>query len=339
MKKNIIILSIPLFAMLFIATSCGGKKETEKVTEETVKKVRVESVSLQLVENMQEFTATVESNVVNNISPAMGGRIRSISVDVGDYVKKGQTLVKMDNNSLEQQQTQLATLKRDYERYKELYDVGGISKQQLDQTKTQMDITQSAINSLAENTILRSPISGFVTKRNFDAGDVVAGMPILTVESINPVKLIVNVSESFYTVVKKGMKVDVKADALKDEVFTGTVSSIHPTINPATHSFGVEITVSNNDNKIKPGMFARVQMNFGSNNRAVVSDKAVLKQSGSNQRYVFTIRNGVAVYTIVELGNRIDDKYEIISGLKEGEQVVTEGNVGLLEGNKVEVIK
>lgn len=337
-RKNV--LKFMLLAALFFLASCGGETIKNKTQTETVKKnVKVEEVRLMPVDQLSTFTATVEANTVNNIAPAMGGRIRSIHVDVDSRVSKGQTVVTMDAANYSQQQTQLATLKRDYERYLELYNVGGISKQQLDQIKAQLDVAQTALNNLDENTRLTSPINGVVTARNYDPGDMVAGQPILTIENINPVKVIINVSESFYSQVVKGMAVKVQVDALADEVFEGKVSLIHPTLNPVSHTFPVEIEVNNFDLRLRPGMFSRVTMNFGTNDRPLILDMAVLKQIGSNDRYVFVEKDGKAVYTLVQLGTRIEDKYEIVSGLSAGDRVIVQGNTGLIDGTEVEVVE
>lgn len=338
MKRNNILKFMPLATLLILA-SCGGATKNETQTEAVKKNVKVEEVRLTSVDQLSTFTATVEANTVNNIAPAMGGRIRSIHVDVGSRVGRGQTVVTMDAANYTQQQTQLATLKRDYERYLELYNVGGISKQQLDQMKAQLDVAQTALNNLGENTRLTSPISGVVTARNYDPGDVAAGLPILTIENINPVKVIVNVSESFYSQVVKGMPASVQVDALANETFEGKVSLIHPTLNPVSHTFPVEIQVNNNDQRLRPGMFSRVTMNFGTNERPLVPDMAVLKQTGSNDRYVFVEKDGKAFYTLVQLGTRIEDKYEIVSGLNAGDRVIVQGNVGLIDGTEVQVVQ
>ncbi len=339
MKRKNVLKFMPLAALFFLA-SCGGETTKNETQTETVKKnVKVEEVRLTPVDQLSTFTATVEANTVNNIAPAMGGRIRSIHVDVGSRVGKGQTVVTMDAANYSQQQTQLATLKRDYERYLELYNVGGISKQQLDQVKAQLDVAQTALNNLGENTRLTSPINGVVTVRNYDPGDMAGGQPILIIENINPVKVIINVSESFYSQVVKGMPAKVQVDALSDEVFEGKVSLIHPTLNPVSHTFPVEIEVNNSDQRLRPGMFSRVTMNFGTNDRPLVPDMAVLKQTGSNDRYVFVEKDGKAVYTLVQLGTRIEDKYEIVSGLSAGDRVIVQGNAGLIDGTEVEVVE
>jgi membrane fusion protein (multidrug efflux system) len=328
----------PLVTLLLLFSSCGGKGTSrDSETTSQKRKVRVEEVRFVPVDQLASFTATVEADVKNNIAPAMGGRIRNIYVDVGSSVRKGQKLAVMDETNLSQQQTQLATLKRDYERYQELYKVGGISKQQLDQLESQIQVMETLINNLIENTTLISPINGVVTARNYDPGDVALQLPILVVESINPVKVLINVSESFFNQVKQGLPAEIKADALGDEVFIGKVSVIYPTIDPVSHTFPVEITVSNPNQRLRPGMFSRVTLNFGTKNHPVIPDMAVMKQVGADERYVFVEKDGKAVYTKVELGVRINDKYEIVSGLKEGDRVIVEGGTGLINGAEVEV--
>lgn len=340
MRQKTLLRITPLLAAALLA-SCGGTDRTGSAESEVSQKtkVRVEAVRLVPVEQNATFTATVEADKVNNIAPAMGGRIRKIYVDVGSPVRQGQAVVAMDAATFSQQETQVATLKRDYARYKELFEVGGISKQQLDQAKTQLDVAETALGNLGENTTLTSPVSGVVTARNYDPGDVAGQLPILTIENMNPVKVKVNVSESFYSRVTKGMPVDVQADALGEDSFRGSVSLIYPTFDPVSHTFPVEIMVPNGDLRLRPGMFARVTMNFGTNERPVLSDKAVLKQVGSNDRYVFVEKDGKAVYTLVQLGVRMDDKYEIVSGLNAGDHVITEGHTDLVDGKEVEVVE
>lgn len=337
--KTLKFLKITPFLALLLLTSCGGDKKDSEQDSVSARSVKIEEVKMQEVEQLSTFTANIEANTVNNILPALGGRIRSISVDVGSRVAKGQTVVVMDASNFLQQETQLATLQKDYQRFSELFEVGGISKQQLDQLKAQLDVAQTALDNIGENTKLVSPISGIVTARNFDAGDMAAGAPILTIENINPVKVKVDVSEAYYSLVVLGMPVDVQIDALGDEKFIGKVSLIHPTLNPVSHTFTIEIEVNNRDQRLRPGMFSRVTMNFGTNERPLIKDMAVLKQSGSNDRYVFVEENGKASYRLVELGKRIEDKYEIISGLNAGDRVIVQGNSGLIDGMEVEVVQ
>ena len=341
--KKYSLLHLTTLLTLVLLVSCGGKEKADgtKASERessSKKNVRIETVRMVPVDQTSTFTASVESGQVNNIAPAMGGRIRRIMVDVGSHVRRGQAVVAMDAANFSQQKTQVATLRRDLQRYEELFEVGGISKQQLDQARTQLEVAESALSSLGENTTLTSPISGVVTARNYDPGDVSCSC-LYSLESMNPVKVMINVSESFYSRVAVGMPVEVMADALEGEVFEGKVSLIHPTLDPVSHTFTVEVQVPNNQQRLRPGMFARVKMNFGANDRPLLPDMAVLKQVGSNDRYVFVEQEGRAVYTLVELGARVDDKYEIISGLSEGDRVIVQGNNGLIDGAEVQIVE
>ena len=189
------------------------------------------------------------------------------------------------------------------------------------------------------HTILRSPINGVVTARNYDKGDMYSmSQPIYTVEQIAPVKLLVGISESDYSKVKKGNEVKITVDAFPGKVFAGKINRIYPTINESTHTFNVEVIVPNRDNVLRPGMYARVTVQFGVNNSVVVPDTAIVKQTGSGERFVYILNaDGTVTYQNVKLGRRIDSMYEILSGIEDGAKVVTEGQVRLKDGVKVTI--
>jgi len=282
----------------------------------------------------------VQPQVKNSIAPATMGRIRQILVEVGHHVVKGQKIVQMDVANLSNSETQIENFKRMYKRTQELFNVGGASQQELDNSKLQLDMAQTNLKNLAENTFLISPISGVVTERNYDNGDMYSAQkPVLVVMDINPVKLLINVSESYYSQVKQGMPVKVAFDVFGGQSFQGKVNLIYPTIDDRTRTFAVEVRVNNNNNKIRPGMFARVTMEFGKASHVVVPDQAIIKQSGSGARFVYVYNNGKVEYKQVEIGRRIESDYEIISGLTAGEQIVTAGQSKLVDGSVVKIAK
>ena len=337
--KKIKLVGMFLLALVIGLTSCSKTKKTETVVAE-IPNVRLTSTVERNVDQIYDVTATVQPEAKNSIAPSAPGRIRNILVEVGQQVTKGQKLVQMDVANLSNLETQIENVKRVYKRTQELFKVGGASQQDLDNAKLQLDLAQTNVKNLTENTFLLSPLSGVVTARNYDNGDMYSGqMPVLIVMNINPVKLIVNVSESFYAQVKIGMPVDVKFDVFNGQKFLGKVSLIYPTIDERTRTFPVEVKVNNNNNKIRPGMFARVNMVFGKSKRVVVSDQSIVKQAGSGARYVFVYNNGKVSYKQVELGRRVDSDYEILSGLTAGEQVVIAGQSKLIDGTTVKVIK
>ncbi len=322
-------------------TACGdAKKNTNAADSVQLVKVELKTVYTRTVPQTFDFTATVEANVTNNIAPAMGARIQRIYVEVGDAVHAGQRLAQMDPTSLLQAKSQLENLQVEFNRVDELYKVGGASKSEWDARKMQLDVARTSYNNLATNTTLTSPISGVVTSRNYDSGDMYGmGKPLLVIEQITPVKMVISVSESLFKEVKKGMPVDATIDVYGDEVFKGKVSLVYPTIDAATRTFPVEITLPNADRRIRPGMFARVTMTFGTADHVVVPDLAVVKQSGSGDRYVYVYKDGTVSYNKVELGRRLDAEYEVISGLSDGDQVVVAGQSKLFNGSAVEVVE
>lgn len=331
--------------------ACTGKDD-KKGQEEELPMVKVQSVYQETVTLTSEYTATVEAFKTNNITSNSGSRIKRILVDVGSTVRAGQSVVVLDDvniatqqASIDQQRIQLANQKRDLDRAKELVKIGGGTQQAVDQLQATYDAQVRAIQSsqrmlstMGENTVLTSPVSGVVTEKNYNNGDLPAGLPILVIEQQQPLKVIVNVNESDFPKVKQDMPVVVKLDTYGDEEFAGKVYLIHPSIDPASRTFQVEVTIANTSNKIHSGMFARVNFNFGSQQSVVVPDQAVQKQTGSGVRYVYVYNsNGTVKFTQVELGRRLGNRYEILSGLPNGAQVVVSGQSRLNDGAKVKL--
>lgn len=295
MKKSIQLVALLLTVVMGSCTGGKDKAATEHVVEKP--KVKVADVKARPVDQIQEYTATVEAEAKNNIAPSSPVRIDQIFVEVGDRVSKGQKLVQMDAANLKQTKLQLDNQEIEFNRMDELYKVGGASKSEWDASKMQLDVQRTAYKNLLENTSLVSPINGVVTARNYDNGDMYSGgNPVLVVEQITPVKLMINVSESYFTQVKKGEPVDVKLDVYGDEIFKGTINLIYPTIDAATRTFPIEIKLDNRDQRVRPGMFARATLNFGTADNVVVPDLAIVKQAGSGDRYVYVYKDGKVSY-------------------------------------------
>ncbi|MDR0698994.1 MAG: efflux RND transporter periplasmic adaptor subunit [Tannerella sp.] len=333
-------LVVVLMNMALLAACSGQKEKTDVVKIEEKPVVKIEKVHSQSVPQTQEYTATVEAEVKNNIAPAMPVRIFRIFVEVGDRVSKGRKLVQMDAANLRQLELQLENQKVEFKRIDELYKVGGVSKSEWDAAKMALDVRETSYKNTLENTALLSPVNGIVTARNYDSGDMYSGaQPILTIEQITPVKLMLNISEMYFTKIQKGAPVEIKLDVYENEVFDGQVNLIYPTINAATRTFPVEVRLENRDMRVRPGMFARVTIDFGALERVVISDRAIVKQAGSGDRYVYVYKNGNVSYEKVELGRRMGEYYELISGVDDNADVVVAGQARLLDGIEVEVEK
>lgn len=330
-------------ALALVITSCDSTDSADKNKTATTKKpiVKVAQSIERPVDQISLYTGTILPYAENKIGPSLGLRIEKIYVEVGDYVSKGQLLVDMDKRQYLQLALQTESLQTDFLRLKRLYEEGGVSKQQLDQLETQLSVSKHSADNLKENSDLTSPISGVVTERLFESGDVFspAAGHILTVMQIDRVKVQVNVSEQYFTQVKLGMPVEIKLDIYPDKIFEGKVSLIHPALDAATRTFVAEITISNPATLLRPGMFCRVTLNFGQTNRVLVPDIAVQKQMGTNERYIFTVKDGKIVRQVVTLGRIVDANYEILSGATANQEVVIAGGQKLIDGQEVEIVK
>lgn len=341
---------LPILAILG-AVSCGSRSGSQQPAggpgfpggpaADVTPSVEVVTASKRDVAEESTYSSTVEAYATNNIMPQTGARIRKINVEVGDYVVKGQVLAEMDRLQLDQLELQIQNDEIEYARLKGLYEEGGVSQSDFEAAELGYKVRKTNYQNLLENTILRSPINGYVTARNFDKGDMFSmSAPLFTVQQVIPVKLLVGISENEYTKVKKGDTVSLTVDALPGRSFTGKVNRLYPTINAATHTFNAEVVVQNSDRALRPGMFARVKVVFGTNHRVVLPDQCIVKQEGTGQKFVYLLNNDETVsYVPVTLGRHIGAEYEVIDGVLEGDAVVLKGQATLKDGVKVIVLE
>ena len=332
---------ITFAAAAILAAACGrngGDAENTVAAEET-HVVEVLKVSKEQVPQDGVYSTTVQANILNNIAPQQGGRINKINVEVGDFVSAGQILAEMDKVQLEQAGLRFQNAEVEMNRVEQLFKEGGVSQSDYDQIVMNYKVAKSTYDNLLENTILRSPVSGVVTARNYDRGDMYnMSQPLFTVQQITPVKLLVPISESDYTKVKKGDKVTITADAFPGQNFEGSIIRLYPTMDAATHTFNVEVHVRNENRLLRPGMFARATVNFGDNFNVVIPDQAAVKMQGAGTRQVFILNNDNTVSVrVVTLGRHFDNKYEVLSGLDDGDVIVVKGHSTLKAGDTVVV--
>ncbi len=338
MKYTRIFLFIAAVAMM---AGCGSKKNESNnaAAPQMTPMVSVVTAQAEDVDITNTFTSNIEPFAVNNIVSQTAGRIVSIRAEVGDKVRKGQLLATMDDVNLAKTRMQYVNDSTELVRLTELYNIGAVAQADYDMAKLALNITKKTYNNLAENTYLRSPINGVVTARNYDKGDMYSmTQPIFVVQQIQPVKMLINVSESLFTQVNQGMEFDITVESYPGETFQGKVNLIYPTVSATTHTFPVEVVCQNADQRLRPGMFARVTANFGTNHHVVVPDVAVVKQMGSGEHFIYVLQpDNTVKYQLVEVGKRLGNRYEIISGINEGDKIVTEGQARLKDGVTVQV--
>jgi RND family efflux transporter MFP subunit len=321
----------------------AGKDESVK-EDVNLKAVKIVELTEKSITRGIDYSANLTANEELYLASATPGRINRIYAEVGDRVSQGQVLVQMDPTQLNTATMQLLSLEKDFERFDTLIQYGGVSQQQYDQMKTQVNVTKENVNLLRTNTTLVAPFSGIVTSKYFENGELFSGAPntqvgkaaIVVLQQINPIKATISISQNYFPVIKNGMNVNVVSEIYPDVVFNGKVNLIHPTINNATKTFDVEIKIENNKELLRPGMFAKVDLELTEDAAMLVPAIAVLQQMGTNDRYVYIYKDGIAKKVDVKIGERFDDQIEILSAdLKVGDQLIYAGHNHLDDGQKV----
>ena len=341
MNRKLIYAAAAILALSACSSKTGKNNDLQQTAEAKTPVVSVITASKQTVPQTGSYSASIQAYAVNNIASQTGGRIQKLNREIGDFVSAGDVLAELDRIQLDQAELTYRNNERELQRLSGLLKEGGVSQSDFDSFELSYKVSKSNYENLLENTILRSPINGVISARNYDRGAMYSmSSPIYTVQQIVPVKLLVPVSESDYTRIKKGDSVDITVDALPGKTFKGSVLRLYPTIDAASHTFSAELVVRNENRELRPGMYARATVLFEEVDRIVVPDGAVVKQQGSGQKLVYVLdADNCAHARVVETGRHIGNEYEIISGIEEGETIVVKGNSNLKSGEKVEVVK
>ncbi|MCR4828443.1 MAG: efflux RND transporter periplasmic adaptor subunit [Bacteroidales bacterium] len=323
---------------------CGGKKSNNQATttQKEAEKVQVLTLASERISKTLELSSTLEGYETMNIAPSITGHIEHIYVEVGSRVQKGSMLVRMDQTQLNTTRINLASTKTELDRVMALKASGSISEQVYDQTKAGYDQLVETERFQEENTFVKAKFAGVISAKNYEDGEMYTGAPILTLTQISRLKAIINIPETYYPKVKAGMKVEVACDIYPDQVFNATIEIVYPTIDPATHTFQAKLNIPNPGEKIRPGMYVRTRLAVGEVDAIVVPYQSVLKLTGSNDRYVFVNDGGVARRVSVTMGQRFDDRIEIIpvenGALQAGDELVVIGQARLVDGSRLEIV-
>lgn len=335
MKKLLIVL-----AAATCLISCGKKDAQAVQTEEAE---RVEVVSTMTLHNTEiERVITVSTNLqgylTQNVAPSLTGKIEHIFVEVGDEVKKGDMLVRMDQTQYLTQKIQLANLEIEMKRLEALLETGSVSQQTYDQTKVGYDQLKQNLAFLEQNTYVKAPFDGVISAKTYEDGELYGGQPIVVLTQVKKLKALIAVPETYYPLIKEGMRLTVKSEVYPEETFPATIEVVYPTIDAASHTFQCKIVLPNASEKLRAGMYVTTTLGLGKENTIVVPYQSVEKLIGSNERYVFINENGYAKRVSVKLGQRFDESIEIIAPeIKAGVEYISVGQHKLVDGVKIEV--
>ena len=350
---------VVVMAVLMAGGAFLGSRQGETEETKAVAPLAVNTQRTQVSEKQQglRLTGTVEGLTSAIISSRYSGQVEEMNVENGQMVQVGTPLLRTDsqelgnNVRLAENGVRKATVNHDNiavncRRQQSLYDMGAVSKQNLEAAQTQYATSQAEVDDAAANLAIAqkrlsdatvtSPVTGVVANKQVTLGQMVsAGTQLMTVEQIDAVYVTVQVEQQDIDKVKIGREAKVKVDTYKDTVFTGHVAVINPVAGRDNRLFEVKIRVENPDFKLMPGMFAEITL-AEEEARPVLTVPRGALTSRKGQNYVFVVDDeGKAKQLRVETGVLFDEELEIKGGLPEGSLVITDNLDKLKDGDAV----
>jgi membrane fusion protein (multidrug efflux system) len=331
-----------------LAAGCSnGKAKDEDGAADKQTAVPVETQAVKRGEMVAVYsgTAPIEAHDEALVVAKVGGEVRQIYVEEGDFVQAGQLLARLDGDrlrlTLAQTDANLRKLERDYKRTLDLSEKGLVSKSTAENTKYDLDALRAAYDSAKlelNYTEIRAPISGVVSSRKIKVGNTISpNDPTFTVTNLDPLLAYVHVPEKEYRKIASGQGAEVVVDALGGQSFVGSISRISPTVDPQTGTFRARVEIPDPTRTLKPGMFARVNIVYERRQDALQLPRtAILDADG--QQSVYVVADGKAQQRVIRTGLANGGWIQVLEGLQGNEKVVTVGQAGLKTGTPVKVV-
>lgn len=283
-------------------------------------------------------TAPIEAFAEADVIAKVAGEVREILVEEGDDVSQGQVLARLDGDrlrlELNQSRANLQKLQRDYERNVDLKDKGLISTGDFDKIRFEMEALEASYNLATlelDYTQIRAPIDGVISNRFIRRGNTIAvNEPAFRVTSFDPLVAYLHVPEREYRNIKKDQVVGIDIDALQGQRIVSAVTRVSPIVDPETGTFKITIEISDDQRRIKPGMFGRISIVYDQHENVLQIPRSAILEDGGEMS-VFVVEDGKAVRRIVTTGYSNSGQIEISSGLTDDDLVITVGHVGLKE--------
>ncbi|WP_396212628.1 efflux RND transporter periplasmic adaptor subunit [Flavobacterium sp.] len=323
-----------------LATLVVAKDEEALVSVATIKDT--------VFNHYLEIQGNVDTKENILVQPEFSGNLTSLTVKAGQRVSKGQILGRVDDAGMSQQlaslENQYALAKTSFERQKNLWDKKIGSEIQFLQAQTQMVSAQKGVAQMRaqlSKTVIRAPFSGTIDEVFVEKGQIVAPSQLGLMRIVNLSNMYVSTSvpETYIGKLKVGTEVDVFLTSL-GKAYKGRVRQVGNYLNPNNRSFGIEVSVPNPENLLRPNQVAKLKIIDYTSKNAIVVPTNVVQEDGEKNKFVFTVANsngktGTAKKVLVKIGKSSDNVTEIVSGLSTNEIIVTEGVNSIADGMKL----
>ncbi|SFW38337.1 RND family efflux transporter, MFP subunit [Sinomicrobium oceani] len=334
-------LLFPLFA-LCIAGGCSSEKKKDKLPE--AQQVAVRTVRYDTVSASVSLSGNVEGMQTLRLGFMVAGRVSHIAVEEGQSIQKGALLASLDDSDyrigLEAAEGKLLEVEDKYNRLKMMYDRNSLSeadfvqvKAGLQQARAQQKLRLKNVN----DTRLYAPISGVLLKKGVSEGEVIdKGMPVFGLADIDEVKVNAAVPENNINQIRMDQEAKVNIPAL-DTVYTGKVTEVGLAAEATTRTYNAKITLQNPRHRILPGMIAEIRINTPQKEKALTIPGSAVQRGADNTTFVYVLDGDKkrVFRRNISVGKLFGEQMEVTSGLREGEQIVTEGQQKLYDGTPV----
>lgn len=336
MKK---LLSYLLISFLMIA--CSKQEENKDVPQV---KVNVEIASLDQNVANHPYVGQIEENTSTSVSFAVGGTIHSVYVEEGQHVSPGQLIAELDDMTLrtnfKSAEAALTQAKDAHARMKQLYEDKSLPEIQWIEVQTRLQQAQSMYEIAKKNledSRLYSPVGGIVGKKIAKAGEnTMPGAPVVTFLEIGSIKVNVSVPETEISGIESGTTSTIVVPSIDNRRFIGNKIVKNALSDPLTHTYRVQIYLSNEDNSLLPGMVCNVQFN-NSEKTCITVPLSAVRSGSDNARYVWLVKEGIATKQSVVTNEMFGNRIEISDGIAAGDSVIVDGWHKLSNGLKVTV--
>ena len=334
--------------VLALAAGCSNGKAREKDdgnAETTTVPVEVQPLRRAAMVAVYSGTAPIEAHDEAEVVAKVGGEVRQLLVEEGDMVVAGQVLARLDGDRLRldlaEIEANLRKLERDYKRQLELSQRGLVAKGTAENAKYDLDALKASYDSARLElgyTEIRAPIAGVVSARYIKVGNTISpNDPAFRVTNLDPLVAYVHIPEKEYRKLAPGQSAEVVVDALGGERFTGLISRVSPTVDPKTGTFRARIEVPDSTRRLKPGMFARVNIVYERHENALQLPRTSIVDADGGQS-VFVVVKDKAEQRSIRTGLANNGWVEVLEGLQGDERVVVVGQAGLKTGTAVKVV-
>ncbi|MEJ2275596.1 MAG: efflux RND transporter periplasmic adaptor subunit [Woeseiaceae bacterium] len=335
------------FACVLLLGACQPGEEAAEEDGEDVAPVPVETSLPKRgdVYAVYSGTAPIEAFAEADVIAKVEGEVREILFEEGDEVKEGQVLARLDGDrlrlELNESRARLQKMRSDFERNEELREKSLISEGEFEKLRYDLEALEAAYNLASlelDYTKIRAPIDGVISERYIKIGNTIrVGEPMFRVTSFDPLVAYLHVPEREYRRISPGQPVAIDIDALAGQRMLASVTRVSPVVDPDTGTFKITIEIRDEQRRIKPGMFGRMNVVYDTHENVLQVPRSAIVEDMGNET-VFVVEDGKAVRRIVQTGYGNEGMVEITEGLDETDAVVTIGQAGLKPDATVTVV-